>query len=192
MASPPRSPDQMTTSKRLLVVSLGAAVAFATIVSALWFLSADEDNRRADLVEIGVETFRLSPSVHVDGEVAYAESPPVGGNHSAMWLNCGYYSNPVVDEMAVHSLEHGAAWITYRPGLSARELSELKELAREEYTLVSPYDGLDSAIVVATWGKQLQVDFADDPALRQFLDLERQGPDTPEPGAPCTNGVGRP
>lgn len=186
------STDQEKPSNRVVAATLEVVVVAAAIGAMAWFSGGRDGASSADLAEIGVETFRLSPWMHVDGEVDYPESPPVGGDHSAMWLNCGYYANPVVEEMAVHSLEHGAAWITYRPGLSTRELNELKRLAREDYTLVSPYEGLESAIVASTWGKQLPVEFADDPALRQFLDSTRRGPDTPEPGAPCTNGVGRP
>ena len=189
---PADSTDQGSVSNLALAALAGTFALVVIAGSALWFTRGGDRASSAALAQIGVKTFRQSPSAHVKGEVDYSQSPPVGGNHNSMWLNCGYYANPVVDEMAVHSLEHGAAWITYRPGLSTRELDELKRLSREDYTLVSPYEGLESAIVLSSWGKQLPVEFAEDPALRQFLDSTRQGPDTPEPGAPCRNGVGRP
>jgi hypothetical protein len=47
--------------------------------------------------------------------VDYPQSPPVGGPHNPIWQNCGFYSKPVRDEYAVHSMEHGAVWITYSP-----------------------------------------------------------------------------
>ncbi|MGD9430703.1 DUF3105 domain-containing protein [Arthrobacter russicus] len=31
-----------------------------------------------------------------------------------MWTNCGIYTAPVEPTRAVHSLEHGAVWLTYR------------------------------------------------------------------------------
>src|SRR5579859_159302 len=51
---------------------------------------------------------------HVTGPVKYAQVPPVGGNHAAVWQNCGIYSQPIANENAVHSMEHGAVWITYQ------------------------------------------------------------------------------
>ena len=59
---------------------------------------------------------------HVAGPVAYSVTPPVGGDHSPVWLNCGVYDRPVPNERAVHDLEHGAVWVTYRPSLPATEV----------------------------------------------------------------------
>ena len=50
---------------------------------------------------------------HVTGPVTYSVTPPVGGDHNAIWMNCGVYSQQVPTERAVHNMEHGAVWITY-------------------------------------------------------------------------------
>ena len=60
----------------------------------------------------GVVTYSELARDHVVGKVTYAQMPPVGGKHSAVWQNCGIYSAPVANENAVHSMEHGAVWIT--------------------------------------------------------------------------------
>src|SRR5215208_5439695 len=52
---------------------------------------------------------------HVRGRINYPQNPPVGGPHNPVWQKCGFYSKPVRNEHAVHSMEHGAVWITYRP-----------------------------------------------------------------------------
>src|SRR5919106_1309524 len=65
----------------------------------------------------GVESFGKQSNDHVSGTVPYDQTPPVGGDHAAKWQNCGFYSEPVANENAVHSLEHGAVWIAYKPGL---------------------------------------------------------------------------
>ena len=41
--------------------------------------------------------------------------PPVFGAHFAEWQNCGIYAAPVALGNALHSMEHGAVWLTYRP-----------------------------------------------------------------------------
>ena len=60
----------------------------------------------------GLETFENTAN-HVEGAVDYAQTPPAGGDHNAIWLNCGIYDQPVPNENAVHALEHGAVWVTY-------------------------------------------------------------------------------
>jgi hypothetical protein len=47
-------------------------------------------------------------------------------------------------------------------------------------------------VVASAWGKQLKVESAEDPDLERFIDAYSQGPQIPEPRAPCSRGVGRP
>ena len=142
----------------------------------------------------GVKTYDVGPAgQHTEGEVDYEQSPPAGGEHNDVWQNCGYYAEPVRDENAVHSLEHGAVWITYSPDLSEAEVERLRDIAESQtYILVSPYEGLPSPVVASAWSKQLSLESAEDPDLERFIGAYRQGPQTPEPGAVCTGGIGRP
>jgi uncharacterized protein DUF3105 len=138
----------------------------------------------------GVESVDVGPpNQHTEGDVVYEQTPPAGGKHDYIWQNCGFYSKPVRNENAVHSLEHGAVWITYRPGLPAEQMNKLRELASSNtYVLVSPFPDLPSPVVASAWGKQLRLDSATDPRLKQFVSVFRQGPQAPEPEAPCTDG----
>lgn len=139
------------------------------------------------------EFYEVASREHVPGEVEYEQDPPVGGPHNAAWQNCGYYPEPVPSQHAVHSLEHGAVWVTYQEGLPEDQVSTLQDLANSQtFVLVSPYPDLSAPVVASAWGYQLQLDSADDPRLDEFIQSYRLGPQTPEPGAPCTNGVGQP
>ncbi|MHB1612760.1 MAG: DUF3105 domain-containing protein [Actinomycetes bacterium] len=139
---------------------------------------------------------------HVDGRVVYSVIPPVGGDHSPIWLNCGVYDQPVPNEHAVHDLEHGAVWITYRPSLPAAEVRQLQAFeARQSlvgatgsrYVDVSPYRGLSSPIVISSWGFQLRVSSPTDSRLQRFVDAFRASSTyAPEPGGECTGGLGTP
>jgi len=141
----------------------------------------------------GVVTYSNLSRTHVTGSVTYPQNPPVGGAHSAVWQNCGIYSNPVQNEHAVHDLEHGAVWITYQPALSASAIEQLRSLVRgHDHALLSPYPGIPTPVVISAWGVQLQVKSASDPRLAQFLKKYENGPQTPEPGAPCSGGTGTP
>ncbi|WP_104989617.1 DUF3105 domain-containing protein [Deinococcus sp. NW-56] len=139
----------------------------------------------------GVQTFDYKGGDHRTGSLVYAETPPAGGAHNAMWQNCGVYDQPLYNEYAVHSLEHGAVWVTYRPDLPASEVAALKELVDgRPYTLLSPYEGLSSPVVLSAWNAQLAVDSADDERLGTFLDKYEQGATAPERGAACSGGYG--
>jgi predicted small secreted protein len=130
---------------------------------------------------------------HTKEPVDYPQTPPVGGPHNPIWQNCGFYSKPLRNEYAVHSMEHGAVWITYSPDLPKDQVETLRDIAhRNSYVLVSPYSDLPSQVVASAWGKQLHLNSADDPRLEQFVRAYQQGPQNPEPGAPCNGGVGSP
>ncbi len=119
--------------------------------------------------------------------------PPVGGDHDPTWLNCGIYDAPVTTPNAVHSLEHGAVWITYAPGLAESEVASLRSAIEPyAYTIVSPFTDLAAPIVLTAWGVQLEVDSADDERVPVFLAKYVEGEQTPEPGAACSGGIGNP
>ena len=129
---------------------------------------------------------------HVRGDVDYAESPPVGGPHAGLWADCtgSVYDVDIRHENAVHSLEHGAVWVTYDPdALGADDVATLTEVVEGiPGRMLSPYEGLDSTISIQAWNHQLTADSADDPRLRAFADLLTADPEnTPEPGATCEN-----
>ena len=134
----------------------------------------------------GTKTYTGLTRNHVDTPVDYPQTPPVGGNHNPVWQNCQYYDTSVPNERAVHSLEHGAVWITYSPDTSQADRDVLKKIADEgDHILISEYDGLRSPIVATAWGKQLLLQSVNDPELQQFVDFFQNGPQTPEPGVTC-------
>jgi hypothetical protein len=143
-----------------------------------------------------VERIAATDRDHVTGAITYPQSPPIGGPHNPVWQNCGVYDQPVPNEWAVHSMEHGAVWITYRPDLPADQIQALRAAARgKEYVLLSPWPAdapLPSPIVASAWGLQLKLDAASDPRLAEFVRRYANGPQTPERMAPCSGGIGTP
>ena len=130
---------------------------------------------------------------HVEHEIEGGDLPPVGGSHSSAWQNCGIYDEPISVENAVHSLEHGAAWVTYQPDLPEEDVEMLRDLVRgEDYVLMSPYPGLKSPVVLTAWEVQLELDSTQDERIEEFIGRYQQGPTTPERGATCQDGVGTP
>jgi len=139
----------------------------------------------------GIQHFDNLTRNHKTGVLTYPQSPPVGGDHSPVWADCSgtVYPAQIANENAVHTLEHGAVWIAYKPGLAADQLDVLTKLVSGTgYMLLTPYEGLKSNISLQAWGYQLAVDSATDPRINQFIKALRLSPtNTPEPGASCDN-----
>lgn len=124
----------------------------------------------------------------------YDLAPPVGGNHLSVWQTCNgsVYDGPVVDGNAVHSMEHGAVWLTYDPALV--EQADIDALAllvsARDYSLMSPYPGQGVAVSLQSWGNRYQTEDPADPKIGEYLDTyvlnERFNP---EPNATCSGGV---
>lgn len=167
---------------------IGVATAAVVVVLVVVLLVA-RDRGSAEIE--GLTTFRGKGREHVTTPVSYPEVPPVGGDHAPVPQTCGAYADPIPNEQGVHSMEHGAVWITYRPDLPSQQVERLRSLAGRSHVLVSPYPGLPAPVVASAWGHQVRLDSADDPRLERFVSRFRQGPQTPEPGAACT-GTGRP
>ncbi|GAA3553846.1 DUF3105 domain-containing protein [Nonomuraea rosea] len=136
-----------------------------------------------------VTSVKYDAGQHVWKPVTYKETPPVGGEHNNYWQSCAIYDKPIHSEHAVHSLEHGAVWITYRPDLAKAQVDALKAVAsstgQQDYMLMSPFPNLPSPVVVSSWGHQLKLDNPQDPKLAAFIKKYQNGSDTPEPGATC-------
>ena len=140
----------------------------------------------------GVQTWSDLPQTHVEGTVDYTMDPPAGGPHFAGWLNCGVYTEPQVNEQAVHALEHGAIWVTYRPDVQPADLATLQDRLPSTYSVLSPYPGLDSPFAVSAWGAQLKFTDPADPAFDDFVQTYWRSADSPEPDAPCTGAIDGP
>ncbi|WP_055525158.1 DUF3105 domain-containing protein [Streptomyces graminilatus] len=129
---------------------------------------------------------------HVTKKVDYPMEPPVGGDHNQVWMNCNgdVYTKALNNMNAVHSLEHGAVWVTYNSKAAKADIDALAaKVKKTPYTLMSPDDKQADPIMLSAWGKQRTVTSAKDPNVDKFFEQFVQGKQTPEPGAACTNGL---
>lgn len=172
---------------------LRAYTCAVAVCSSLLLLGCSGDSKPAAKGPSGTKSFGSLSRDHTSERVRYPQAPPVGGNHKGVWQNCGFYASAVPNETAVHSLEHGAVWITYRPGLPSAQLDRLRALARDHgRVLVSAFEGVPTPVVPSAWSRQLRLQSADDPRLAQFVKAFEGGRQAPERGAPCSGGNGRP
>ncbi|MGZ6792451.1 MAG: DUF3105 domain-containing protein [Mycobacteriales bacterium] len=176
--------------------ALGSAALAALLIGIIAYAAANQgvgDKSSLKYAEHQISGLKVSHGLarnHVDGTVAYpsaADTAPDGGNHNATPESCQVYTEPIANEHAVHSLEHGAVWVTYNPTkASAADIATLKKLVDgDPYRLMSPYPGLKSPISLQAWGERLDVSKASDGRVKEFLKLFTNGPQAPEPGSVC-------
>lgn len=178
--------EQQAKERRTRLVLITAVLTVILLIAGIVGLSIYRDVSSRPTLD-AVKKFTVTRE-HTTEPVTYEQTPPVGGNHNPTWLNCGVYPQTVPSELAVHALEHGAAWVTYRPDLPADQVEKLVAAVPDTYMIVSPFEGIDAPVVASSWGVQLKLTGVDDPRLTTFLEEYRQGPQTPEPGASCTGG----
>ena len=195
-----RPPTQVVAQQRpwgLIAAALAVVVFAAAVLTYAVVQVRKSEAARVDSVDEidGIEVFEYeSGQQHVPTQVAYEQSPPVGGPHAPPpdWADCTgtVYEVDIRHENAVHSLEHGAVWITYDPErVSDEDVDTLAELVEGEAgRMLSPYAGLDSPVSIQSWNHQLKVDSVRDERLEQFADFLALNPEThPEVGASCEN-----
>ena len=171
--------------KRLLTLGLPASLIILVFAGLLLYRIFEPDLP-------GMVAFGTQPRTH-DPEAEFVQTglPPTGGSHNPNWQNCGIYDTPIDDGLAVHSLEHGAVWLTYHPDLEPEKIADLRDLvAGQSYTLMSPYPDLAAEVVMSAWSRQLVIESFPDERVADFIARYRE--QGPEPGAPCTDGIGVP
>lgn len=178
--------EQQAKERRSRMLLIGAVASVILLIAGIVGFTIYRDVSTRPTLD-AIDTFEVT-SEHTTDPVTYEQTPPAGGNHAPIWLNCGVYTEPVPSELAVHALEHGAAWVTYSPDLPADQVQALAEEIPDTYMVLSPFEGLPSPVVASAWGTQLELTGVDDPRLGEFISTYRQGPQTPEPGAACTGG----
>ena len=182
--STPAPPTRKPIGKTIAYGLVGAG-----LVALVVFLSIPPEKIPEGIPE-GTQAVAIDDPRHIEGPIDYAQAVPAGGPHNPVPLDCGIYDFEVPQENAVHSLEHGAIWITYRPEIGDDAISSLESVARtRRKSILSPVPDQEPPILATAWGWQLELSDPDDVRLRQFILAFESASTAPEPGAACVGGV---
>ncbi|MFD0026508.1 DUF3105 domain-containing protein [Streptomyces sp. NPDC058382] len=184
---------------RLVTITAAVVVLAGLVVGGGYLMNAADEQDEAETAAKsspvkGEKSWDKLSQNHVDKKVDYPMNPPVGGDHNPVWMNCDadVYTEAIPKENAVHSLEHGAVWVTYNSEAEPADVKKLGErVSATTYSLMSPVEDQAAPLMLSAWGKQLTVKSATDARVAQFFTKYVQGPQTPEPGAACTGGVAK-
>jgi hypothetical protein len=179
-----------------LIAGAVVVVLFAVAVIGYAVVRVNEANEgritAADQLS-GLQTFEYAAGQeHVTTPVSYEQTPPVGGPHDYEWADCTgtVYDVDIRHENAVHSMEHGATWISYDPArVGEDDVATLADLVEGTSGLMlSPNEGQPSPISLQSWNHQLSVDSVTDERIQQYTDFMTFNDEFyPEVGASCEN-----
>ncbi len=116
---------------------------------------------------------------------SYNSNPPTSGPHWPQQAECKIYTQEVPDEAAIHSLEHGAVWISYKDKNDNKLVEKLTDFAKKNLNklLLSPRSKNDSSLAVASWGRSLKLEEFDEQQINEFIKANKNN--SPEPLASC-------
>jgi hypothetical protein len=187
---------------RILTITASVVVVAGLVAGSVVLVQSQSDDDSSTTAQAtgefvtgadGVKTWKGKLSqTHVTKTVKYPTEPPVGGDHHQVWMNCNgdVYTKEINNMNAVHSLEHGAVWVTYTSKAPKADVDALAaKVKKTPYTLMSPDEKQAAPIMLTAWGHQRTVTSADDPNVDKFLEKFVQGEQTPEKGAACTGGL---
>ena len=128
-----------------------------------------------------MEEFAIEGRNHVPAgtKVDYQTNPPTSGNHLAQPENWGIYGKEIDDKAAVHGLEHGGIWISYKD-ISEAEITTLEAIgkANPQSVIVSPRPANVNKIAVVSWGKMMRLESADKALIQKYIDTyKNQSPE---------------
>ena len=121
-----------------------------------------------------------------DDDVTYNSVPPTSGDHWSTPVRCGFYNQPVPDELIVHNMEHSNVIVSYNlPDPSDLDAlvaiyADLPGLWRDHFTVVRPYPDIpEGSVALTTWGVIDAMDGVDGERIVNFYRhyVGRMGPE---------------
>ena len=154
---------------------LTAAIVAVAGVAAYQFAQKPDDARPGQAVPIQGRD-------HIPDNApipAYNSNPPTSGPHS-LPVEGGFYSTEIKDINAVHNLEHGFIWITYK-NVDDQTLANLARIGQRfpGIVIVSAREANDTPIALASWGRLEKMEAFDEALIIDFIWQNRN--QSPEP-----------
>lgn len=156
--------------KKLLVI-LPLVLLVAAIVGGFVYLIRHKESIPKDLMK--GTAYAIVSREHIAigaSHDPYNSNPPSSGPHYLQPADFGFYATPIPDEQAVHNLEHGGIWITYK-GVDDRTVEQLKALSRQypNSVLISPRESNDHPLSLVSWGYVQHLESYDGSAINDFI-----------------------
>ena len=124
---------------------------------------------------------------HVEQKSYSTDQLPTSGPHASP-LGWGVYETEQRDDQLIHNLEHGGIVVTYRPGISENDLSQLTQLLGKPFSepkfaptkvVLAPRSKNKSQIVLSSWQRSQSLENYDKETIIMYV--KRNLGKSPEP-----------
>lgn len=172
------------------------------MTSGVWLLSTQDAKEQAKLSKPLIGAVMADEGrAHVpDGtKENYNSNPPTSGPHYANSQPAGIYDKPIPDGNLIHSMEHGAVILWYKPsatadtqtvegtesaktiGLSNQDIDRLKQIFSSVSVgkkIMVPRDSLNAPVALTSWGRLFKLQTIDEAQIKTFMETnEDRGPE---------------
>lgn len=129
------------------------------------------------------ETFPILGQEHISVGASHPEynsNPPTSGWHYVQPADWGVYQEELPDEQAIHNLEHGGIWVSYKDA-DEKTKSDLEAIGKRYpgSVIVTPRSANDAKIVLASWGRLEKLESFDETRIVDFIRANKNK--SPEP-----------
>lgn len=102
----------------------------------------------------------------------YNSNPPTSGPHWVGVAGPGIKTEPIADELILHSMEHGAAVVWYKEGLEQSEIDKIKEafIGADGKKIMLARKDLDVPVALTSWGYLLKLQTIDETKIKEFIE----------------------
>jgi hypothetical protein len=163
--------ERAAAQRRRLIWVGAAALAVAGLVALGWWLFGPDDSR--------IQTFPIQGAQHIqrgESHPPYNSVPPTSGWHYGDAVAPpGVSSQPILDEVQVHNLEHGEIMVQYHCDPACPDVvSKLEAIVRSypKKVILAPYPALSQTghrIALTSWGRLAYLDDVDEPFIRNYI-----------------------
>lgn len=103
--------------------------------------------------------------------------PPTSGDHYSSPLPWRAYDQEIPDGSAIHNLEHGGVYVSYRPDVPSDQISKIRALFTEPFSrqnfsptkvIVAPRAANDSPIIMSSWTRSMKLEAFDEEKMVEF------------------------
>ena len=178
---------------------VAAAIALAAVLAAACGGSSLRDDPRLmewdnELTEEGQQ--HVGQTTEIPYETFEGGLPPYGGPHDGLTLPCGTYQNAIREENAVHSMEHGAVVIWYRPSaISAEQFEELQALTNEhvfergDFVILAPLEGIRGTVALSSWGESMTLETVELDTIESYIRTFKHNAPEPVEAGGCRQAL---
>ena len=175
-------------------VRLWASLAVVMLATLVLVACASRPSFADPRLQVFDDDLTTAGQAHLaDGQVfTYPSLPPYAGPMSGNVLPCRVYEDQQPFEPIVHAMEHGAVVLYFQPDVfSGDEAAALRLLGtdllrRGDRFILMPNRQLRSPLVLASWGRLLELPRAEESTIEAFVDaFENDGPERIQRAAAC-------